>query len=215
MKLFIDTANIEEIKSAIDLGIISGVTTNPTIISRENKKFEDVITEIEKLLKDGPIFAEVTSTDAEGMVKDGKKLAAFSKRIVVKIPMCKEGLTACKKLSDEKIPVCMTLVFSEAQGLLAANAGASYIAPFVGRVDDCGWDGIGLVAGMREVLDNFDRPVNIIAASTRNPVHIIELSKIGCDIATVPFKVLLQMIDHPLSTSGLKKFMEDWEKVPK
>ena len=215
MKLFIDTANIDEIRKAYELGIISGVTTTPSILSREGKKFEDAISEITDIMVDGKIFAEVISLDHEGMIEEGKKLAAINDRMVVKVPMCEEGLKAVHALSKLGIPVCVTLIFSEAQALLAANAGASYVAPFVGRVDDIGWDGLNLIAGIREMFDAGAMDVQIVAASTRHPVHVVELGKIGCDIATVPYKVLAQMVKHPLTESGLAKFMEDWKKVPK
>lgn len=215
MKLFIDTANINEIKTAYEMGIISGVTTNPSIIAKENKKFEDAIDEITKIMVDGYIFAEVISLEAEGMIKEGRQLASINDRMIVKIPMCAEGLKACSVLSKEGVKVCITLMFSETQAILAANAGATFVAPFVGRVDDIGWDGISLVSGIREIFDAQGLEVQIVAASTRHPVHISQLAKCGCDIATIPYKVIMQMIDHPLTTAGLEKFMKDWETVPK
>jgi len=215
MKLFIDTANIKEIEEACALGVISGVTTNPSIIAKEGKKFEQAIGEITKIMLDGFIFAEVVSLEADGMVKEGLELAKINDRMIVKIPMCAEGLKACSRLSKKGVRVCVTLMFSEAQAILAANAGAAYVAPFVGRLDDIGWDGLELVAGVREILDASGYDTQIVAASARHPVHLTKLAKIGCDIATVPFKVLMQMIDHPLTTSGLDKFMKDWESVPK
>ena len=215
MKIFIDTANIAEIKSAYELGVISGVTTNPSIIAKEGKKFEDAISEITKIMVDGFIFAEVISLNAEGMIKEGRELAKINDRMIVKIPMCAEGLKACKVLSKEGIRICVTLMFSESQAILAANAGATYVAPFVGRVDDIGWDGISLVQGIREIFDAAGLDVQIIAASTRHPMHINDLAKAGCDIATIPYKVIMQMVDHPLTTAGLEKFMKDWESVPK
>lgn len=215
MKIFIDTANINEIKTAYELGVISGVTTNPSIIAREGKKFSDAIKEITEIMVDGFIFAEVISLNAQGMIKEGRELAKINDRMIVKIPMCAEGLKATKVLSKEGIRICITLLFSECQAILAANAGATYVAPFVGRIDDIGWDGVALVAGIREIFDTQGINVQIIAASTRHPMHINALAKCGCDIATVPYKIIMQMIDHPLTTSGLKKFMEDWETVPK
>ncbi len=215
MKLFIDTANIEEIKTAHALGVISGVTTNPSIIAREKKKYEDAIDDITKIMTDGYIFAEVTALDAPTMVEEGKKLAALNDRMIIKIPMCEEGLKACNALSKLGIRVCITLMFSESQAILAANAGASFVAPFVGRVDDIGWDGLSLIAGIREIFDAQGLDVQIVAASTRHPVHINELAKCGCDIATVPFKIIMQMINHPLSKSGLDKFMQDLATLPK
>ena len=215
MKLFIDTANIKEIKQAYEMGIISGVTTNPSIIAKEGKKFEEAIGEITGIMTDGLIFAEVISLEAEGMVAEGEKLAGINDRMVIKIPMCAQGLKACSILSKKGIRVCVTLMFSEAQAILAINAGASFVAPFVGRLDDIGWDGLDLVDGIREIIDAGDSGTQIVAASARHPVHLTQLAKIGCDIATVPFKVLMQMIDHPLTASGLEKFMKDWESVPK
>jgi len=215
MRLFIDTANIEEIKTANALGVISGVTTNPSIIAREGKKYESAIDDITEIMTDGYIFAEVTALDAPTMVEEGKKLASLNDRMIIKIPTSEEGLKACKDLSKEGIRVCITLMFSESQAILAANAGASFVAPFVGRVDDIGWDGLSLVSGIREIFDAQGIDVQIVAASTRHPVHINELAKCGCDIATVPFKIIMQMINHPLSKSGLEKFMQDLATLPK
>lgn len=215
MKLFIDTANIEEIKTAHEMGIISGVTTNPSIIAKENKRFEDAVKEILETAKDCFIFAEAISLDAAGMIEEGRALHALSDRMVVKIPMCAEGLKACSLLSKEGVHVCMTLLFSETQAVLAAAAGACYVAPFVGRVDDIGWDGLELVQGVRDIFDAQGQNVQIVAASTRNPVHIAKLAKMGCDIATVPYKVLMSLVDHPLTKQGLDKFLKDWENVPK
>lgn len=215
MRIFIDTANIKEIQHAYDLGVVSGVTTNPSIIAREGKKFEDAIKEITSIMVDGFIFAEVISLEAEGMIKEGLELSKINDRMIVKIPMCAEGLKACKALSKQGVRVCVTLMFSEAQAILAANAGATYVAPFVGRVDDIGWDGISLVSGIREIFDAQGLETEIVAASTRHPVHLTQLAKCGCDIATVPYNVIMQMINHPLTTSGLEKFMKDWETVPK
>lgn len=215
MKIFIDSANINEIKTAYEIGVISGVTTNPTIISREGKKFSEAIKEITDIMVDGYIFAEVISLDAPNMIKEGRELYKINDHMVVKIPMCAEGLKAVKVLTGEGIRVCVTLIFSEAQAILAANAGATFVAPFVGRVDDIGWNGIELVAGIREIFDAQGYDTQIVAASTRHPVHMIELARVGTDIATAPFKVIMQMINHPLTTSGLEGFMKDWEKVPK
>ena len=215
MKLFIDTANINDIKQAYEMGIISGATTNPSIIAKEGKKFEDAIAEITNIMPEGLIFAEVVSLEWEGMVKEGKEISAINERMVVKIPMCAEGLKACSVLSKMGIRVCVTLMFSEAQAILAINAGASFVAPFVGRLDDIGWDGLDLVDGIREIIDASEKKAQIVAASARHPIHLTQLAKIGCDITTVPFKVLMQMIDHPLTASGLEKFMKDWESMPK
>ncbi len=215
MELFIDSANIKEIEETYNLGIIHGVTTNPTIISRENKKFDEVLKEITGIVKDGYIFAEVTSTKAEDMAEEGLKLNKKCNRMVIKLPMCKEGLKACKILSQKKVRVCMTLIFSETQAILAANAGALFVAPFVGRLDDIGANGVELVKEIKNIFTAQNINVKIVAASTRNIVHIASLAKCGCDIATVPYKVLISMIDHPLSVKGLEQFMKDWEKVPK
>lgn len=216
MKFFIDTANVDEIRDAFDMGVISGVTTNPSIISKEGKQFKQAVKEITDIIgPDNYIFAEVISLDAEGMVKEGRELVKLHSKVVVKIPMCKEGIKAVSILSKEGITTCVTLIFSAGQALLAAMAGASYVAPFVGRVDDIGWDGCGLISEISEMFAVQDIPTQIVVASTRNPVHIIEVAKAGADIATIPYKVIMQLVNHPLTTNGLAKFMEDWKKVPK
>ncbi|MDR3552041.1 MAG: fructose-6-phosphate aldolase [Clostridia bacterium] len=214
MKLFIDTANIEEIKAANELGVICGVTTNPSIIAREKRSFKEVITEITGIV-DGPIFAEVVSLKADGMVEEARELVKIHKNIVIKIPMCAEGLKATKRLAAEGIRVNMTLVFSAGQALLAARAGASYVSSFLGRVDDIAWEGTSLIADIVDIFRIHDIQTEIIAASVRHPMHVVECAKLGVDIATVPYKVILQMIDHPLTKSGLEKFLKDWETVPK
>lgn len=214
MKLFIDTANIEEIKEANDLGVISGVTTNPSIIAREGRVFKDVIKEIVSIV-DGPVFAEVVSLKAEEMVPEARELAKIHKNIVIKIPACAEGLKATKILSSEGIKVNMTLVFSAGQALLASRAGASYISSFLGRVDDICWDGANLIADIAEIFSLHDIKTEIIAASIRHPVHVLDCAKLGANYATVPYRVIKQMIDHPLTKSGLEKFLKDWETVPK
>lgn len=216
MKIFIDTANIEEIKSAYDLGIVSGVTTNPSIIAKEGKKFEDAIAEIAAIVgEDTLIFGEVISLDAEGMIKEGREIAKIRKNMIVKIPTCAEGLKAVSVLSKEGIKTCMTLCFSAGQALLASNAGATYVAPFVGRVDDIGWTGMELIQKIADMFAIQEAPTQIVAASTRNPIHVIDLALAGADVATVPYKVIMQMIDHPLTKSGLEKFLKDYEKIPK
>lgn len=216
MKIFIDTANIEEIKSAYDLGIVSGVTTNPSIIAKEGKKFEDAIAEIAAIVgEDTLIFGEVISLDAEGMIKEGREIAKIRKNMIVKIPTCAEGLKAVSVLSKEGIKTCMTLCFSAGQALLASNAGATYVAPFVGRVDDIGWTGMELIQKIADMFAIQEAPTQIVAASTRNPIHVIDLALAGADVATVPYKVIMQMIDHPLTKSGLDKFLKDYEKIPK
>ena len=215
MRLFIDTANMDEIKQAYDLGIISGVTTNPTIVSREgNKDFFGVIKEIADLV-DGEIFAEVTSLKAEEMVVEGKKLAALHTKLIVKLPMCAEGLKACKRLSAQGIKVNMTLVFSAAQALLAANAGASYVSIFAGRVEDIGLNPMSTIADAAEIFALHGIETEILIASVRNPQHVINSAKAGANIATVPYKVLMQMVKHPQSESGLAQFMKDWEALQK
>lgn len=214
MKLFIDTANIAEIRSANELGVISGVTTNPSIIAREGRVFKDVITEICSIV-DGPIFAEVISLQAGGMVAEARDLVKLHKNIVIKIPMCAEGLKATHILSQEGIRVNMTLVFSAGQALLAARAGASYVSCFLGRVDDITWEGASVVSDIVEIFRTHSIETQIIAASVRHPVHVLECARMGVDIATVPYKVILQMCDHPLTKSGIERFLKDWETVPK
>ncbi len=209
MKLFLDTANLDDIRSAVRLGVIRGVTTNPTLISREKGDFADIITQI-TALTDGPVFAEVLASDADGMIREGRELHAVHERVAVKIPMTEEGLAACSVLAKEGIPVACTLVFSAAQALLAANAGARYVAPFIGRFDDIGYDGIEAVGTIAEVLSDGEFDTEIIAASVRSPLHAVEAARAGADIATVPPKVLFQMVRHPLTDAGLEKFMKDW-----
>ncbi len=216
MKIFIDSANINDIRTAYDMGAISGVTTNPSIISRENRKFDDIIADVTSIMVDGPIFAEVLSLEADGMIKEGRKLAKISKNIVVKIPMIPEGLKAVKTLSSEGINVCVTVIFSAPQAILAANAGAKYVAPFVGRLDDIGENGLDLAEEIRDIFDAQGiTETKIVAASVRHPVHVVELAKMGVDIATMPFKVIMQMAKNPNTENAVKKFLEDWEKVPK
>ena len=209
MKLFLDTANLDDIRAAARLGVIHGVTTNPTLISREKGDFASIIREIASLV-DGPVFAEVIAADAEGMIREGRELAAVDKSVTVKIPMTEAGLTAVSTLSKEGISVCCTLVFSAAQALLASNAGARYVAPFIGRFDDIGYDGIEAVASIADVLADGEFGTEVVAASVRSPLHAVEAAKAGADIATVPPKALFQMIRHPLTDAGLAKFMKDW-----
>ena len=209
MKLFLDTANLDDIRGAARLGVIRGVTTNPTLISREKGDFASIIREIASIV-DGPVFAEVIAGDAEGMIREGRELAAVSDRVAVKIPMTLEGLAATSVLSKEGIPVACTLVFSAAQALLAVNAGARYVAPFLGRVDDIGGDGIEALSSIAEVVDACDADCEIIAASVRSPLHVVEAARAGAHIATVPPKVLYQMAAHPLTDAGLDRFMKDW-----
>jgi transaldolase len=214
MKLFIDTANVEEIKKANDMGIICGVTTNPSLIAKEGREFKEVVKEITGIV-DGPISAEVISMDCDGMVKEALDLADIHKNIVIKIPMCAEGLKAVKILSGKGIKTNVTLIFSAAQALLAARAGATYVSPFVGRLDDIGAYGVNLVRDVSDIFDIYGIETEIIAASIRHPMHVIECAKAGADIATVPYKILLQMTKHPLTDLGIERFLKDWESVPK
>lgn len=212
MRFFIDTANIEEIKEANELGVVCGVTTNPSLIAKEGRDFTEVVNEIVKIV-DGPISAEVLSMDHEGMIKEAEKLAKIHENIIIKIPMCAEGLKAVKALSDKGIKTNVTLIFSASQALLAARAGASYVSPFVGRLDDISFDGLSLIAEITEIFAANYIPTEIIVASVRNPLHVIESAKMGADIATVPFKVIMQMIKHPLTDRGIEAFNKDAEKA--
>lgn len=212
MKLFIDTANVEEIRDAAELGVICGVTTNPSLIAREGKIFEEVIKEITTIV-DGPISAEVVAPDAQGMVAEAKELAKIHKNIVIKIPMTLEGLKATKLLSALGIKTNVTLIFSATQALLAARAGATYVSPFVGRLDDISDSGIDLVADIAEIFAIHDIKTEIISASIRGPQDVTDSAKAGANIATVPYKVIVQMSKHPLTDAGIAKFMEDWSKT--
>ena len=212
MKLFLDTANLEDIRAAAKLGVLRGVTTNPTLIAREKGDFHAIIREITSLV-DGPVNAEVLAEDADGMIREARELAAIHPNIVVKIPMSAAGLEAVSALSREGVNTNMTLVFSAAQALLAANAGARYVSPFIGRVDDIGYDGIAAVSDIAQVLSDGDFGVEIVAASVRSPLHVVEAAKAGADIATIPPKVLWQMIRHPLTDAGLDKFRRDWQNA--
>lgn len=212
MKMFIDTANIEEIKKANELGVVCGVTTNPSLIAREGRDLQEVINEICSIV-DGPISAEVMSLEAEGMVKEGKELAKLHKNIVVKIPMCEEGLKATKQLSAAGIKTNVTLIFSSVQALLAARAGATYVSPFLGRLDDIGNPGIDLVEQIVTIFEVHGIETEIISASVRNPMHVLDVATAGSHIATIPYSVIVQMIKHPLTDAGIKKFVEDYEKA--
>lgn len=214
MKFFIDTAKVEDIKAANDMGIICGVTTNPSLIAKEGRDFNEVIKEITTIV-DGPISGEVkaTTTDAEGMIKEGREIAAIHPNMVVKIPMTGEGLKAVKVLTAEGIKTNVTLIFTANQALLAARAGASYVSPFLGRLDDISTDGVALIREIAEMFAVADIPTEIIAASVRHPMHVTECALAGADIATVPFKVLEQMLHHPLTDAGIKKFQEDYRAV--
>ena len=212
MKLFIDTANVDDIREANDLGVISGVTTNPSLIAKEGRVFQDVVKEITEIV-DGPISAEVISLEADKMVEEAKPLAAMHKNIVIKIPMCAEGLKATKQLTDLGIKTNVTLIFSAAQALLAAKAGATYVSPFLGRLDDIGMEGLNLIEEIVDIFDAQAIETEIIAASIRNPIHVTAAARLGCDIATIPMSVIRQMIHHPLTDSGIERFLKDWEGV--
>ena len=213
MKFFIDTANIDEIKEGLKLGMVDGVTTNPSLISKENKKFDAVIKEILEVVE-GPVSLEAVSLDAEGMIAEGKKLAALGKNVVVKIPMTTEGLKATKVLSESGIHINQTLIFSPVQALMAAKAGAAYASPFVGRLDDVSHFGMDLVEQIMTIFGNYDFATEVIVASVRHPVHVLEAALMGADIATIPFKVIAQLAKHPLTDVGIANFLADWKKVP-
>ncbi|MBW1855297.1 MAG: fructose-6-phosphate aldolase [Deltaproteobacteria bacterium] len=214
MKLFIDTANIDEIKEANRLGLIDGVTTNPTLIAKEGKEFMQVVKEICETV-DGPISLEAVSTKSEDMLKEARELVKIHRNAVIKITMTRDGLIATKQLADEGIHVNMTLVFSPTQALLAAKAGAAYVSPFVGRLDDISHWGMDLVEQIITIYDNYDFETEVIVASIRNPLHVLEAALIGADIATIPFKVIEQLIKHPLTDAGIERFLKDWDKVKK
>ncbi|MDS1030360.1 fructose-6-phosphate aldolase [Bacillota bacterium LX-D] len=212
MQLFIDTANIDEIKEANSWGIISGVTTNPSLIAKEGRDFKQVVREITEIV-DGPISAEVISLEADGMIQEARELAKIHPNIVIKIPMTLEGLKAVKVLAAKNIPTNVTLIFSANQALMAARAGCTYVSPFVGRLDDIGQDGMDLVKNIVKIFYQYDIATEVIAASIRHPLHVTQAALIGADIATVPFKVLQQMAAHPLTSLGIDKFLADWDKV--
>lgn len=214
MKLFIDTANVEHIREANDLGVICGVTTNPSLIAKEGRDFIEVVKEITSIV-DGSISAEVISLEHEGMIKEARELAKIHKNIVIKIPMTLEGLKAVKVLTSEGIKTNVTLIFSAAQALLAARAGATYVSPFLGRLDDIGAEGMNLIEEIVEIFNVHGIETEIIAASIRNPLHVINAARIGADIATVPYDVIVQMSKHPLTDNGIARFLKDWESVPK
>lgn len=212
MKIFIDSADIDEIREACSWGIVDGCTTNPSLVAKSGRKFEDVLADICETV-DGPISAEVVSTDADGMVAEGQRLAALHPNIVVKVPMIAEGIKATHRLSSEGIRVNVTLIFQPAQGILAAKAGAAYISPFVGRLDDIGQDGMEMVATLVTALANYDYGTEVLVASIRHMGHFIAAAEMGADVATCPFKVLQQFVKHPLTDSGLAAFLADWEKT--
>jgi len=212
MKFFIDTANIEEIKEAHSMGMVDGVTTNPSLVAKEGRDFEELIKEICDIV-DGPISAEAVSLEAGGMIKEARHLAGIHPNIVVKIPMTVEGLKATRQLAQEGIKTNVTLVFSPLQALMAAKAGASYVSPFVGRLDDISHDGLQLVEQIVEIYSNYAFDTEIIVASVRNPLHVLESALLGADIATIPFNVLAKLAAHPLTDKGIKAFLDDWNKL--
>jgi transaldolase len=214
MKFFIDTANIDEIKEAHAMGMVDGVTTNPSLIAKEGRVFEEVIKEICEIV-DGPISAEVISLDAAGMVDEARKLAQIHENIVIKVPMTVEGLKATRQLTEENIKTNVTLVFSPLQALMAAKAGASYVSPFVGRLDDISQDGMQLIEQIAEIFANYAFDTEIIVASVRNPLHVLDSALAGADIATIPFSVLSKLAAHPLTDKGIKAFLDDWENAKK
>lgn len=215
MKIFIDTANLNEIKEAADMGLLDGVTTNPSLVAKEgHKDFKSMLEKICSIV-DGDISAEVVSTDYDGMVKEGKELAKIHKNIVIKVPLIKEGLKAVKTFAGEGIKTNVTLCFSPSQALLAAKAGAYLVSPFVGRLDDISFNGMELISQIRQIYDNYDYQTQILVASVRHPIHFVESCLIGADVCTMPFKVIEQLAKHPLTDIGLEKFLDDWKKLNK
>lgn len=212
MKFFIDTANIEEIKEAASFGMVDGVTTNPSLVAKEGKDFKQLLNEIVEVV-DGPISAEVVSTDYTGMMKEARELAAIHKNIVVKIPLIKEGLKAVKSLTEEGIKTNVTLCFSPTQALMAAKAGATYISPFVGRLDDISHDGMQLIEQIIQIYDNYGFETEVLVASIRHPMHVVQAAMMGADVATIPFGVIDKLFNHPLTDKGLDKFLSDWKKL--
>ncbi|MDZ7361426.1 MAG: fructose-6-phosphate aldolase [candidate division KSB1 bacterium] len=212
MKFYLDTANLDEIKKIAAMGLLDGVTTNPTLISREKGAFKDILRNICEVVP-GPVNAEVVSLDTEGMLREGRDLARLHPNIVVKIPMTKEGMVAVRKLANEKIRTNVTLIFSPSQALIAAKAGASYVSPFLGRLDDISHVGMDLVRQIVAIFDNYEFETEVLAASLRHPVHVVEAALAGADIATVPAKVFDQLFNHPLTDIGIKNFLADWEKA--
>jgi transaldolase len=212
MQIFLDTANIDEIRKGLEYGIVDGVTTNPSLIARENQEFMPLIREITSMVP-GPVSVEVTATSAQEMIDQAETYAAIAKNVVVKVPIDLEGLKVIKTLSNRNIRTNATLIFSVSQALLAAKAGASFVSPFVGRIDDISGDGMELVGDIATVFGNYDFETQIIVASVRHPLHFVQAARIGADIATIPFKTLNQLASHPLTAAGMKQFLKDWEKV--
>lgn len=212
MKFFVDTADVKEIRDLAATGMLDGVTTNPSLIAKSGRKFLEVIEEICGIVE-GPVSAEVAATDAETMIKEGKKLRKIAKNVAVKVPLTWDGLKACKALSDDGTMVNVTLCFSAAQAILAAKAGASFISPFVGRLDDIGQDGLDLIAEITTIYSNYEWPTEVLVASVRNPVHIVASAKMGAHVVTVPPSVIRQLVNHPLTDKGLETFLADWKKT--
>jgi transaldolase len=214
MKFFIDTADVKEIREANELGLVDGVTTNPSLIAKSGRRFEEVIKEITEIV-DGPISAEVISLEHDGMIAEATELVKIHSNIVIKLPMTPEGLKATKTLTAKGIKTNVTLIFTPMQALLAAKAGATYVSPFVGRLDDISQDGMRIIEEIRTIFDNYGYEAQIIVASIRNPIHVANSALLGADVCTIPYSVMLQLAKHPLTDAGIKKFLEDWEKVPK
>jgi transaldolase len=214
MKFFIDTGNPEEIRAAKEMGLLDGVTTNPSLLSKEDRQYRDLLIEICKICE-GPVSAEVTAVDTDGIIKEARDLAKIANNIVIKVPIIKAGVTAIKKLESEGINVNVTLCFSPTQALIAAKAGASYISPFVGRLDDISSDGMGLVEDIITIYDNYGFDTEVLVASVRHPMHVVEAALMGADVITMPFNVIDKLLKHPLTDIGLEKFLADWEKVKK
>ncbi|NUQ35029.1 MAG: fructose-6-phosphate aldolase [Planctomycetaceae bacterium] len=214
MLFFIDTADVNEIREANELGILDGVTTNPSLVAKSGRVFEDVAKEILKIV-DGPVSLEVTATDKAGMLAEAEKLLAWGKNVVIKLPLIAEGLKACKALTDRGVKTNVTLCFSANQALLAAKAGATYVSPFIGRLDDIGENGMVLIRDIRKIYNNYGFKTKILAASIRHPIHVFDAALAGADVSTIPFKVFTQLVQHPLTDKGLATFLADWQKAKK
>ena len=212
MKIFLDTANLQSIKQYNDMGLLDGITTNPSLLAKEGGNPQKAMEEITKIIK-GDVSLEVVATDYSGMMDEGHKLKQYGSNVVIKVPMTADGLKACKSFSQEGIPVNVTLVFSPNQALLAAKAGAKYVSPFIGRLDDVGQDGMSLIAEIKQIFSNYDFKTQILVASVRHPMHVVEAAKIGADVVTLPPDVLGKMLKHPLTDNGLKAFLADWDKL--
>jgi transaldolase len=214
MQFFIDSADVGEIKKALAMGLCDGVTTNPSLVAKTGRKFYEVLKEITSVVS-GPVSAEVTAVDYEGMMKEARHYAKVAENVVIKVPLIVEGLRAVRDLTTDGIRTNVTLCFSPVQALLAAKAGATYVSPFVGRLDDISEDGMAIIAQILEIFRNYDFATKVLVASVRHPIHVLESARLGADVATIPFNVIEQLARHPLTESGLKKFLADWEKVPK